>query len=168
MAQLAYYAWFETALGRVCLAATPKGLVMLQWDTGRNQVRLELRRRFPGLDWLENEDALQKLAKELNDFLKGRCGDFHPPVDVKGTDFQNAVWKALRHIPLGRTVSYQELARKAGRPRAVRAAAGACGRNPVAVAIPCHRVIRADGSLGGFSSGLWRKRFLLKREGSLE
>jgi AraC family transcriptional regulator of adaptative response/methylated-DNA-[protein]-cysteine methyltransferase len=161
------YAWFKTPLKRVCLAATPKGLCLLRWDAGRKEILTELKSRFPRYDWQENGDALKKLARQLNDFLEGRARGFNPPIDVSGTAFQRAAWNALRRIPRGRTLSYRQLAARAGRPRSIRAVANACGQNPVAVAIPCHRAVRSDGSLGGFSSGIWRKRFLLKMEGGL-
>ncbi len=88
-----------------------------------------------------------------------------PPLDPAGTEFQKSVWNALRNISIGRTKSYGEIARAIGKPRAVRAVGGACGANPIPVLIPCHRVLAARGKIGGFSSGLDRKRDLLKREG---
>jgi AraC family transcriptional regulator, regulatory protein of adaptative response / methylated-DNA-[protein]-cysteine methyltransferase len=88
------------------------------------------------------------------------------PLDVRGTAFQQRVWRALQEIPVGETVSYAEIARRIGRPKAVRAVAGACAENNLAVAIPCHRVVRVDGSLSGYAWGVERKRALLDREGS--
>ncbi|MBE0417672.1 MAG: methylated-DNA--[protein]-cysteine S-methyltransferase [Coriobacteriia bacterium] len=88
------------------------------------------------------------------------------PLDLRGTRFQLAVWEALTEIPAGSTASYSELAKRIGRPTAVRAVAGACGANPVGVVVPCHRVIGADGSLTGYASGIERKRALLEREGA--
>ena len=86
------------------------------------------------------------------------------PLDVRGTAFQQRVWRALREIPVGETVSYAEIARRIGAPKAVRAVAGACAENKLAVAIPCHRVVRMDGSLSGYAWGVERKRILLDRE----
>jgi O-6-methylguanine DNA methyltransferase len=97
--------------------------------------------------------------------LAGKPTGDLPPLDLQGTDFQRAVWAALRDIPRGRTVAYGELARTVGRPRAVRAVGAACGANPIPVLIPCHRVLAAGGGLGGFTAGLEWKRRLLAREG---
>jgi len=106
-----------------------------------------------------------RLASSLAAYLEGDVGALDAlPVDVEGTVFQVKVWKALRTIPAGETISYQELARRAGSPGAVRAAGNANGRNPVSLAIPCHRVIHADGTLGGYGGGVDRKRWLLEHE----
>jgi len=101
----------------------------------------------------------------LKNILAGRSPQYIPPLDPVGTEFQKSVWNALRKIPPGRTKSYGEIARAIGKPRAVRAVGGACGRNPIPVLVPCHRVLAANGKIGGFSSGLDWKRELLKREG---
>jgi methylated-DNA-[protein]-cysteine S-methyltransferase len=106
-----------------------------------------------------------ELAKALRAYVKGDIAALDAlPVDVEGTDFQMRVWKALRTIPAGETISYTELARRAGAPGAVRAAGNANGKNPVSLAIPCHRVIHADGSIGGYGGGIERKRWLLAHE----
>jgi O-6-methylguanine DNA methyltransferase len=101
----------------------------------------------------------------LKRILTGRAPETFPPLDLTGTDFQKSVWNALRKIPAGRTKSYGEIARAIGRPKAVRAVGGACGANPVPVLVPCHRVLAANGKIGGFSGGLDWKRELLSREG---
>ena len=101
----------------------------------------------------------------LKNILAGRAPEKFPPLDLTGTDFQKSVWRALQKIASGQTKSYGEIARAIGRPKAVRAVGGACGANPVPVLIPCHRVLAADGKLGGFSGGLNWKRVLLAREG---
>jgi O-6-methylguanine DNA methyltransferase len=101
----------------------------------------------------------------LKNVLAGRAPKKFPPLDLAGTDFQKSVWSALRKISPGRTKSYGEIARAVGRPKAVRAVGGACGANPVPVLVPCHRVLAADGKIGGFSGGLDWKRALLGREG---
>jgi AraC family transcriptional regulator of adaptative response/methylated-DNA-[protein]-cysteine methyltransferase len=100
----------------------------------------------------------------LKSVLAGRAPKKFPPLDLAGTDFQKAVWNALRKISPGKTKSYGEIARAIGRPKAVRAVGGACGANPVPVLVPCHRVLAADGKIGGFSGGLDWKRALLARE----
>jgi O-6-methylguanine DNA methyltransferase len=101
----------------------------------------------------------------LKSILAGRAPKQLPPLDLTGTDFQKSVWRALQKISPGQTKSYGEIARAIGRPKAVRAVGGACGANPVPVLIPCHRVLAANGKLGGFSGGLDWKRVLLAREG---
>jgi O-6-methylguanine DNA methyltransferase len=101
----------------------------------------------------------------LKSILAGRSPKKFPPLDPPGTEFQKSVWQAMRKIPLGKTKSYGELAQAIGKPKAVRAVGGACGANPIPVLVPCHRVLAANGKIGGFSGGLDRKRDLLKREG---
>jgi O-6-methylguanine DNA methyltransferase len=101
----------------------------------------------------------------LKSILSGRAPGKFPPLDLVGTDFQKSVWRALQKISFGQTKSYGEIARAIGNPKAVRAVGGACGANPVPVLIPCHRVLAADGKIGGFSGGLDWKRALLAREG---
>jgi len=107
----------------------------------------------------------QVTAAALKQVLAGRPAKNFPPLDLAGTEFQKSVWNALRKIPSGKTKSYGEIARQIGNPKAVRAVGGACGANPIPVLIPCHRVLAANGKIGGFSGGLNRKRKLLAREG---
>lgn len=104
-------------------------------------------------------------AAALKNILTGRQPEEFPPFDAAGTDFQKAVWRALRKIPSGRTKSYGEIAEAIGTPKAVRAVGGACGANPIPVLVPCHRVLAAGGKIGGFGGGLDWKRKLLDREG---
>jgi O-6-methylguanine DNA methyltransferase len=104
-------------------------------------------------------------AAALKKVLAGRSPGKFPPLELAGTEFQKSVWNTLRKIPLGKTKSYGEIARAIGKPKAVRAVGGACGANPIPVLIPCHRVLAANGKIGGFSGGLKRKRELLAREG---
>jgi O-6-methylguanine DNA methyltransferase len=107
----------------------------------------------------------QQVAQALEDYFSGNPAQVqNPPLDLQGTPFQRRVWLELQKIPWGKTVSYRELATRLGRPQAARAVGQACGANPVPILIPCHRVIAADGSLGGYSSGLERKRRLLAHE----
>ena len=107
---------------------------------------------------------IKKAAAQLSEYFEGRRKKFDLPLDVRGTDFQTAVWKALRKIPFGKTVSYGELAACIGKPRAYRAAGMANNRNPIVIIIPCHRVIGHDGSLTGYGGGLKTKQFLLDLE----
>jgi methylated-DNA-[protein]-cysteine S-methyltransferase len=109
------------------------------------------------------------ILAELEDFIEDPATSFdEAPLDLKGTPFQLRVWQELQKIPRGRTISYQELATRLGNPKAARAVGRAVGANPIPIIIPCHRVIAADGSLGGYSSGLGRKRWLLRHEGALD
>lgn len=151
----------DTSLGKLLVAATEKGLCRVSFDEGP----LELAKRFPAAEIIEDGAALATLAARVVAEVETPGRDLDLPLDVQGTAFQEAIWQALRRIPPGETMSYGELAAAIGRPGAVRAAGTACGANNVAVVIPCHRVQRADGSMGGYAYGVERKRALLKREG---
>ena len=156
-----HWAVVPTTIGPMLVAATDKGVCRLSFD----EDEAELRRRFPKADLVQGGAEFEKLLAEVIASVESP-GDFaHIPLDVKGTAFQEACWKALREIPPGETRSYADIAAAAGNPRAVRAAGSANARNNVAVLIPCHRVIRSDGDLGGYAYGLDIKRELLKREG---
>ncbi len=118
---------------------------------------------------LSNSNAvLDKTAVQMGDYFKGVRNHFDIPLALKGTEFQLAVWHQLMQIPYGCMVSYRDIAQDIGRPRAVRAVGAANGRNPIAIIVPCHRVIGADGQLTGYASGLWRKAWLLQHEGHKE
>jgi AraC family transcriptional regulator of adaptative response/methylated-DNA-[protein]-cysteine methyltransferase len=156
-----HWAVVETTLGAMLVAATAKGVCRLAFGERAD----ELRRRFPKAELIEGGAAFETLLAQVVDSVEAP-GDFaHIPLDVKGTAFQEACWKALRAIPPGETRTYAEIAAAAGNPKAVRAAGSANARNNVAVLIPCHRVIRTGGDLGGYAYGLAIKRELLKREG---
>jgi AraC family transcriptional regulator, regulatory protein of adaptative response / methylated-DNA-[protein]-cysteine methyltransferase len=149
-----------TSLGPLLIAATDKGLCRVSFEEGED----ELRRRFPHAAIEPGGAALATLAARVVAEVETPGRDRDLPVDVQGTAFQEAVWQALKAIPPGESLSYAELAAQVGRPGAVRAAGSACGANPVAIAIPCHRVARSDGSLGGYAYGLDRKLALRRRE----
>ena len=156
-----HWAVVDTTMGSMLVAATDKGVCRLSFD----EDEAELRRRFPKAELVEGGADFEKLLADVVATVEAP-GDFsHIPLDVKGTAFQEACWKALREIPPGETRSYADIAAAAGNPKAVRAAGSANARNNVAVLIPCHRVIRSDGNLGGYAYGLGIKRELLKREG---
>jgi len=150
-----------TSLGPLLVAATDKGLCRVSF--GEDAAALAI--RFPRAEIVEGGEALASLAAEVVAQVEdpARGGDL--PLDARGTAFQEAVWAALKAIPAGETRTYAELAAAAGNPRAVRAAGSACGANPLAVVVPCHRAQRTDGRLGGYAYGLERKRVLLRREG---
>ena len=155
------WAVVESSLGPMLVAASDKGVCRLSFGRGRE----ELERLFPKAELVEGgadfAALLQRVVAAIDDPASGR----DIPVDVRGTAFQERVWQELRKIPPGETRSYAEIAAAAGNPRAVRAAGSANGANHVPVLIPCHCVVRSDGSLGGYAYGLEIKQKLLEREG---
>ncbi|MGB8329776.1 MAG: methylated-DNA--[protein]-cysteine S-methyltransferase, partial [Polyangiales bacterium] len=160
------YAFGDSSLGLVAVAATERGICAVLFGASPHELVEELRKRFPKADF-ELADADSDFAQWVERtvaYLDGESAEFGLPLDVRGTAFQERVWRTLREIPEGQTASYAEVAKRIGRPRSIRAVAGACAANPVAVVIPCHRVIRADGGLSGYRWGTDRKRTLLKRE----
>ena len=154
------WAVVQTTLGPMLVAATDKGVCRLSFGEGRQ----ELAARFPGAELIEGGAPFAALLEQVVSAVE-RPGDSRAiPLDVQGTAFQEAVWRELQRIPPGETRSYAQIAAAVGKPGAVRAAGSANGANNVAVLIPCHRVIRSDGSLGGYAYGLDIKRTLLERE----
>ena len=150
----------ETSLGPLLVATTERGLCRVAFDSGE----ASLRERFPAATLLRDDAALAEPAARAVTAVE-RPGFAHDlPLDVRGTAFQEAVWRELARVPLGETISYAALAARAGKPGAARAAGAACGANAVAVLIPCHRARRGDGSPGGYAWGLERKAELLRRE----
>jgi len=153
---------FDSPLGRMLIAATSKGICRLTFDDSE----ASLRRLFPNAMIVEDGGGMRALVEGALEAIESPAVAPELPIDVAGTAFQEAVWRELRKIPLGETRSYAEIAVAIGQPKAVRAVGTANGDNHVAVLIPCHRVIRSDGSLGGYAGGLDRKRKLLETEGS--
>ena len=151
----------ETSLGPMLVAATDKGLCRVSFDEDEGA----LRARFPYAAIVPGGAALADLAARVVASVESPERDQDLPLDVRGTAFQEAIWQALREIPLGETRSYAELAAAAGNPKAVRAAGSACGANPVSIVVPCHRAQRSDGTLGGYAYGIDRKVALRDREG---
>lgn len=154
------HAIVPTALGPMLVAATEKGLCRISFDEGE----ADLRGRFPKAEILPADARLDALAAQVAALIDGSGDGAKLPVDVRGTAFQQAIWAALRAIPPGETRTYGEIAAAIGKPGAVRAAGTACGDNNLAILIPCHRVLRSDGSLGGYAYGTERKQALLDRE----
>ncbi|MFN5084083.1 MAG: bifunctional transcriptional activator/DNA repair enzyme AdaA, partial [Novosphingobium sp.] len=155
-----HWAVVPTSLGAMLVAATDKGVCRLSFNEGREA----LEARFPKAELVEGGAEFAALLEQVVAAVEAP-GDFgHIPLDVKGTAFQEAVWKELRRIPPGETRTYAQLAAAVGRPKAVRAAGSANGANNVAVLIPCHRVIATGGGLGGYAYGLEIKRRLLEKE----
>lgn len=154
------------SLGLVLVATTPRGVCAVTFGDDADALWAALRRRFPrALVRQGARDAgLKRLADRVLDLTDADGGLADIPLDLMGTAFQRRVWRALRDVPPGQTATYAEIACRIGAPRAVRAVGTACGANPVAVAVPCHRVVRGDGTLGGYRWGLERKKALLARE----
>ncbi|MEL7447052.1 MAG: bifunctional DNA-binding transcriptional regulator/O6-methylguanine-DNA methyltransferase Ada [Pseudomonadota bacterium] len=158
-----HYAIIPTSLGQMLVAATGKGVCCLAFNEGE----AELRTRFPQADLVEGGDDFRALFEQVTAAVEQpELDNSHIPLDVKGTAFQQRCWQALREIPAGETRSYGEQAAMLGNPNASRAVGSANGANNIAVLIPCHRVIQADGSLGGYAYGTKIKAELLKREGA--
>ncbi len=164
------YAAIDTALGPLLLAASDRGLCFVQLGGSREELVVRLRREYPAADLLPLGEApspqLAAWAVALRRHLAGEQPRLDLPLDVRGSAFQLRVWSFLQSIPWGETRSYGEVAAAIGQPRATRAVARACADNPVAVAVPCHRVVRGDGTLAGYRWGVERKRELLAREGA--
>ena len=151
-------------LGWVQVAATANGICAIDLADSPDDLRQVLRARFPKASLVENDPGFGVLLSQVLSFLESPQDGLDLPLDVQGTAFQRRVWLALREIPPGSTSSYGEIAARIGNPKAARAVAGACASNPIAVAIPCHRVVRSDGDLGGYRWGQERKSKLLEQE----
>jgi AraC family transcriptional regulator of adaptative response/methylated-DNA-[protein]-cysteine methyltransferase len=162
------YATAPSPLGRVLVAATERGVCAIRFGDEDAELETALRDEFPAADVRRNKSGVSRWLEALLHHLRGPDIPLELPLDIRATAFQKKVWDHLRAIPAGRTESYGEVAAAIGEPRAVRAVARACATNPVAVAIPCHRVVRADGAFGGYRWGEERKRTLLDRELSLK
>jgi AraC family transcriptional regulator of adaptative response/methylated-DNA-[protein]-cysteine methyltransferase len=150
----------DTSLGAMLIAATDKGLCRVSFD----EDAAALAARFPAATIEPGGEALAGLARAVIAVVDAPGRAHALPLDLRGTAFQEAVWRALASIPAGETRTYSELATLVGKPAAVRAAGSACGANPLALVVPCHRAQRSDGTLGGYAYGLERKRALLERE----
>lgn len=158
------YSTFASPLGTILVAATDKGLCSVRIGDSARALEGSLRREFSLASLQKDASSLKDLQEKVLAFLAGDSSLGRVPLDVRGTVFQQKVWDALRRIPAGETRTYREIARAIGAPDAVRAVGSACGANPVALAVPCHRAVRTDGGLGGYAWGLDRKRQLLQNE----
>ncbi len=158
------YTITQCALGRVLIAATERGLCAVRFGDSAPPLISDLAREFPFADLREDAPALADLARQVVAVIEGEPPHPDIPLDIRGSAFQSKVWEALRRIPRGETRTYTQIAAAIQQPRAVRAVARACASNPVAVVVPCHRVVRSDGTLGGYRWGVQRKEELLRRE----
>jgi AraC family transcriptional regulator, regulatory protein of adaptative response / methylated-DNA-[protein]-cysteine methyltransferase len=156
----------ECSLGSILVAATEKGVCTIHFGDDPEVLVRELQDHFPKAQLIGGDARFEQLVAQVVAFVEAPARALDLPLDVRGTAFQQRVWQALREVPPGTTVSYAEIARRIGAPRGVRAVAQACAANPLAVAIPCHRVVRRDGALSGYRWGVERKQALLEREAS--
>jgi len=152
-----YYTTMESPVGMLRLVAEELGLRTVWFVRGRKEEK-------PDAEWKEDAAFFVEVIRQLNGYFAGELREFEIPLLMLGTDFQKRVWKALLTIPYGETMSYGELAKKIGEPKAVRAVGAANGQNPIPIIVPCHRVIGSDGSLTGFGGGLENKKKLLELE----
>jgi len=157
----------ECSLGSILVAASEKGVCAILLGDDPDALLRDLQDQFPHAQLLGGDEAFEQHAAKVIGFVEAPGMGLDLPLDVRGTAFQHRVWDALRRIPTGSTASYAEIAQAIGSPKSVRAAARACAANHLAVAIPCHRVVRADGSLSGYRWGVERKRALLDKEARL-
>jgi AraC family transcriptional regulator, regulatory protein of adaptative response / methylated-DNA-[protein]-cysteine methyltransferase len=156
----------ECSLGSILVAQSARGVCAILLGDDPNGLVRDLQDRFPRATLVGGDARFEELVARVVGFVEAPALGLDLPLDVRGTAFQQRVWRALRAIPAGTTVSYADLAAKIGSRSSVRAVAQACAANPLAVAIPCHRVVRRDGSLSGYRWGVERKRALLEREGA--
>jgi AraC family transcriptional regulator of adaptative response/methylated-DNA-[protein]-cysteine methyltransferase len=154
----------ECSLGAILVAATDKGICAISLGDDPDQLVRDLQDRFPEAHLIGGDQDFEQWMAKVVGLVEAPALGLDLPLDVRGTAFQQRVWQALCEIPSGSAVSYTEIAKRIGAPKAVRAVAQACASNPIAVAIPCHRVVRNDGALSGYRWGVERKRALLDRE----
>ena len=158
------YTIVDSTLGRLLVASTARGVCSVALGDSDTLLEKELAREYPNAAIAVDDGAFSRWTREILDRVAGRRPRVELPIDVQATAFQYRVWQALAAIPFGETRSYSAVAESIGRPRAVRAVARACASNPVAVAVPCHRVVGRSGDLTGYRWGVGRKAELLRRE----
>lgn len=154
----------QCSLGSVLVATTAQGVCAILLGDDPDGLVRDLQDRFPKAQLISGDQDFERLVAKVVGFVEAPALGLDLPLDVRGTAFQQRVWQVLREIPAGSTASYSDIAKRIGAPKAVRGVAQACGANAIAVAIPCHRVVRNDGALSGYRWGVERKRVLLKRE----
>jgi AraC family transcriptional regulator of adaptative response/methylated-DNA-[protein]-cysteine methyltransferase len=159
-----HFAIGECSLGAILVAQSERGVCSILIGDDPRLLIEDLQDTFPNAHLIGNESGYEDLVAKVVGMVEKPAMGFDLPLDIRGTAFQQRVWKALQQIPVGTTASYADIAKKIGEPRAFRAVAQACGANTLAVAIPCHRVVRNDGGLSGYRWGIERKRTLIERE----
>jgi AraC family transcriptional regulator of adaptative response/methylated-DNA-[protein]-cysteine methyltransferase len=160
------YGTGDTPFGRILVVWSAKGLCALRLiqDGSVHEALQDLEREFSGAEFSEDPAQAKNWIAQIKQVLVGRLNAGGMQLDLHGTPFQKRVWHALLRVPRGSTCSYSELARRAGYPRAVRAVGSACAHNPLGLIVPCHRIVRSDGGLGGYGWGLQMKRRILRAE----
>jgi AraC family transcriptional regulator of adaptative response/methylated-DNA-[protein]-cysteine methyltransferase len=159
-----YFTIGGCSLGSILVAQSQRGICAVLMGDDRNQLEYDLRLRFPKAQFAKDNLAFEQLVTQVIRLIETPTLELVMPLDIGGTTFQQRVWQAIRQIPLGQTISYSELAENIGSPRSARAVAHACAANTLAVLIPCHRVVRLNGSLSGYRWGVQRKAALLAAE----
>jgi O-6-methylguanine DNA methyltransferase len=164
--EIMYYSFADTPWTRLLVASGPRGLVAVSFvsDSGEQDALQKLRAAIPGEEFVESPQANRRTAEELQAYSAGELKQFTVPVDLRGTPFQLEVWRALLDIPYAETRTYADIARRTGRPRAFRAVGLANHSNPIAIIVPCHRVLGSNGRLVGYGGGLGLKKALLEHE----
>lgn len=157
-----FYDRYRSPVGPLLVGVTAAGLTALEFDGS-----YVMPRRRPDEAWTQSPARVAQVITELQDYFAGKLRQFSTPLDLRGTGFQLRCWRALVKIPYGQMISYAELARRVGSPRGFRAVGMANHDNPIAIVVPCHRVVASDGTLGGYGGGLEIKRALLELEGAL-
>jgi AraC family transcriptional regulator, regulatory protein of adaptative response / methylated-DNA-[protein]-cysteine methyltransferase len=158
------FAVSESSYGPMLVGQSPRGVCAVLFGSDRDALLHDLQGRFPGVMLVDGGDKVEGIAAQVVAHVESPSGSPDVPLDVRGTEFQRRVWQVLREIPAGSTLSYTDVARRIGVPKAARAVAQACAANNLAVLIPCHRVVRSDGALSGYRWGVERKRALLEKE----
>jgi AraC family transcriptional regulator of adaptative response/methylated-DNA-[protein]-cysteine methyltransferase len=159
-----HFAVGQCSLGAILVAQSERGVCAILLGDDPHQLVCDLQDQFRKANLIGADSVFEQLIAKVVGFIEAPAIGLDLPLDVRGTAFQERVWQALREIPLGSTASYAEIAQRIGAPTSMRAVAQACGANRLAVAIPCHRVVRSDGNLSGYRWGVERKRQLLERE----
>lgn len=157
----------ECYLGSILVAASARGICAIALGDAPETLLHELQDQFPRANLVGGDSSFEEWVARVVGFVENPSLGLHLPLDIRGTAFQQRVWQALKEIPVGATVSYSDIANRINMPKAVRAVAGACAANKLAVAIPCHRVVRNDGDLSGYRWGIARKQALLERESAI-
>jgi len=161
-----YYSEMDSPIGPIFLVSSEKGLVRVALRSESETDRItHIKAEFPDACFIEDAGKNREAARQLQEYFNGSRTNFSLPLDMEGTDFQKKVWNAMLKVPFGRTRSYGQIARDIGNPKACRAVGGSCGKNNIAIVIPCHRIIGSDGSMTGFGGGIPLKKRLLDLEG---
>ncbi|WP_178087315.1 methylated-DNA--[protein]-cysteine S-methyltransferase [Pseudomonas sp. C27(2019)] len=154
----------ETAFAAILIARSKQGVCTILLGDSPAELVADLQQRQPNAQLMQNDQALAPYLKKVTDFLDTPQTPLDFPLDIQGSDFQKSVWAVLQTIPVGQTLSYSDVAERLHKPKAVRAVANACAANPLALVIPCHRILRSDGGISGYRWGVERKRALLAKE----